>query len=72
MVLGALPLAIASGAGAEARNQIGWVIVGGMSIGTFFTLFVVPVVYLLIGRDHQKAAARQSQLAGHAAEAPGT
>ena len=56
MVLGSLPLAIASGAGAEARNQIGWVIVGGMGIGTFFTLFVVPVMYLLIGRDHQKVA----------------
>lgn len=56
MVLGAVPLAIASGAGAEARNQIGWVIVGGMAIGTFFTLFVVPVVYLLLARDHRKAA----------------
>ena len=63
MVLGSLPLAIASGAGAEARNQIGWVIVGGMAIGTFFTLFVVPVVYLLIGRDHHKHAARQAGLA---------
>ncbi|MGH8077294.1 MAG: efflux RND transporter permease subunit, partial [Lysobacter sp.] len=59
MVLGSLPLAIATGAGAEARNQIGWVIVGGMAIGTFFTLFVVPVMYLLIGRDHQKVAAKQ-------------
>ena len=58
MVLGSLPLAIASGAGAEARNQIGWVIVGGMSIGTVFTLLVVPVMYLLIGRDHHKATAR--------------
>jgi multidrug efflux pump len=53
MVLGALPLALASGAGAEARNQIGWVIVGGMSIGTVFTLFVVPVIYLLLGRVHK-------------------
>ncbi|PQA44404.1 efflux RND transporter permease subunit [Amnimonas aquatica] len=48
MVLGALPLALATGAGAEARQPIGWVIVGGMSIGTVFTLFVVPAVYLLI------------------------
>ncbi len=48
MVLGALPLAIASGAGAEARNQIGLVIVGGMAIGTVFTLFVVPVMYLMV------------------------
>jgi multidrug efflux pump len=56
MVLGAVPLAIAGGAGAEARNQIGWVIVGGMAIGTVFTLFVVPVVYLLLARDHRRAA----------------
>ena len=55
MVLGSLPLAIASGAGAESRNQIGWVIVGGMAIGTLFTLLVVPVVYLLIGRVHRAA-----------------
>jgi multidrug efflux pump len=67
MVLGSVPLAIASGAGHEARNQIGWVIVGGMAIGTFFTLFVVPVVYLLIGRDHQKAAARLARLEAAAA-----
>ena len=63
MVLGSLPLALASGAGAEARNQIGWVIVGGMSIGTVFTLLVVPAMYLLIGRDHQKAATRPATLA---------
>lgn len=62
MVLGSLPLAIASGAGAEARNQIGWVIVGGVGIGTLFTLFVVPVVYLLIGRNHQKAARERARL----------
>jgi multidrug efflux pump len=52
MVLGSVPLAIASGAGAEARNQIGLVIVGGMAIGTLFTLFVVPVMYLLMARTH--------------------
>ncbi|WP_386069174.1 efflux RND transporter permease subunit [Tahibacter sp. UC22_41] len=52
MVLGALPLAIASGAGAEARHQIGWVIVGGMSFGTLLTLFVVPLVYTLLARKH--------------------
>ena len=53
MVLGAVPLAIATGAGAEARHQIGWVIVGGMSFGTIFTLFVVPVVYLLLSGKHE-------------------
>ncbi len=45
MVLGALPLALASGAGAESRRQLGWVIVGGMTIGTIFTLFVIPAFY---------------------------
>jgi len=53
MVLGSIPLAIASGAGAEARHQIGWVIVGGMSFGTMLTLFVVPVVYTLLARTHR-------------------
>ena len=51
MVLGALPLALATGAGAESRTQIGWVIVGGMTFGTLLTLFVVPTAYtLLAGR----------------------
>ena len=50
MVLGALPLALATGAGAESRTQIGWVIVGGMSFGTLLTLFVVPVAYSLLAR----------------------
>ncbi len=53
MVLGAVPLAFATGAGAEARHQIGWVIVGGMGFGTIFTLFVVPVVYLLLSGKHE-------------------
>ena len=57
MVLGAVPLAFASGAGAEARHQIGWVIVGGMSFGTVFTLFVVPVVYLLLAGRHDQTEA---------------
>jgi multidrug efflux pump len=50
MVLGALPLALATGAGAESRQQIGWVIVGGMSVGTLLTIFVVPAVYTLLAR----------------------
>jgi multidrug efflux pump len=50
MVLGSLPLAIASGAGAESRQQIGLVIVGGLLVGTFFTLFVIPTLYLLLRR----------------------
>ncbi|NYZ12513.1 efflux RND transporter permease subunit [Azospirillum sp. RWY-5-1] len=50
MVLGAVPLALATGAGAESRQQIGWVIVGGMTFGTLLTLFVVPAAYTLIAR----------------------
>jgi len=52
MVLGAVPLALATGAGAESRQQIGWVIVGGMSLGTLLTIFVVPTVYTLLARKH--------------------
>ncbi|MDP3522015.1 MAG: efflux RND transporter permease subunit [Hydrogenophaga sp.] len=50
MVLGAVPLALATGAGAESRQQIGWVIVGGMSLGTLLTIFVVPTMYTLFAR----------------------
>jgi len=49
MVLGAVPLAIATGAGAEARQQIGLVVVGGLMVGTLFTLYVIPTVYVLVG-----------------------
>ncbi|MBX6319701.1 MAG: efflux RND transporter permease subunit [Pigmentiphaga sp.] len=54
MVLGAVPLALAKGAGAESRVQIGWVIVGGMSLGTILTLFVVPCVYALIAGKRKR------------------
>ena len=54
MVLGALPLALASGAGMESRQQIGWVIVGGMSFGTIFTLFFIPSIYAKFGRNLNK------------------
>ncbi|MBN9343388.1 MAG: hypothetical protein BGO76_05485 [Caedibacter sp. 38-128] len=50
MVLGAVPLAFASGAGAESRRPIGLVIVGGMTLGTLFTLFVVPAIYTFLSR----------------------
>jgi len=52
MVLGALPLALASGAGAESRQQIGWVIVGGMTFGTLLTLFVIPTAYSFLAQVH--------------------
>ncbi len=54
MVLGAIPLALASGAGAYARQQLGVVIVGGMTIGTIFSLVVVPIVYTLIAEKRKK------------------
>ena len=53
MVLGSLPLALATGAGAESRHQIGWVIVGGMLVGTLFTLFLVPTAYSLLAARHR-------------------
>jgi len=51
-IAGHFPLTLVSGAGAAARNSIGLVLVGGMAIGTLFTLFVVPCIYMLIARDH--------------------
>lgn len=50
MVIGDIPLALATGAGAAARRQIGWAIVGGMSVGTLFTLFIVPTVYFIFSK----------------------
>ena len=61
MALGARPLALAAGAGAESRHQIGWVVVGGMTLGTLLTLFVVPAVYTFLGARHQPAAASGSR-----------
>jgi multidrug efflux pump len=68
MVLGAVPLALARGAGAESRQPIGWVIVGGILVGTLLTLFVVPTVYSLVARRHRPRDAA----AGGAAGAPAT
>ncbi|MET0794710.1 MAG: efflux RND transporter permease subunit [Polyangiaceae bacterium] len=57
-VAGHFPLTLVTGAGAVARNSIGIVLVGGMSIGTLFTLFIIPSVYVLIAKDHRGEAAR--------------
>ena len=54
MALGVLPLVVAAGAGAAGRNQMGIVIFTGISVGTLFTLFVVPAMYILLARDHRK------------------
>jgi multidrug efflux pump len=53
-VAGHFPLTLVTGAGAVARNSIGIVLVGGMTIGTFFTLFIVPSIYVLLAKDHAK------------------
>jgi multidrug efflux pump len=65
MVMGLVPLLIASGAGAASRFSIGVVIVSGMSIGTLFTLFVLPTVYTLLAKDHrpERSAERDAQIA---------
>jgi multidrug efflux pump len=52
-VFGHLPLVLVSGSGAAARNSIGMVLVTGMTVGTLFTLFVVPVFYSLIAAQHR-------------------
>lgn len=61
MVLGVMPLVLASGAGAVSRNNIGLVITVGLSVGTLFTLFVVPVFYSLIANDYDSEAEMQRQ-----------
>jgi len=54
MVLGALPLALATGAGSEGREQVGMVVVGGLLFGSLFTLFVVPIFYTLLSRERRE------------------
>src|SRR5690606_10582876 len=69
MVLGVLPLAYASGAGAESRQQLGWVLVGGLTLGTLLTLFVVPVAYTLIAGKRRKVGEGMDPETGPAVEA---
>ncbi len=52
-ICGAIPLALASGAGAASRQSIGLVIIGGMLVGTIFTLFVIPVLYQTFKKDKE-------------------
>ena len=59
-IAGHFPLTLVTGAGAAARNSIGLVLVGGMFIGTMFTLFVIPSIYMLIARDHSKDREREA------------
>jgi multidrug efflux pump len=64
MVLGVIPLITASGAGAVSRFNMGLVIASGLTVGTLFTLFVVPAVYLLIATDHSRTGKQDVELAG--------
>jgi multidrug efflux pump len=65
-VAGHFPLTFVTGPGAAARNAIGRVLVGGMSIGTLFTLFIVPSLYMLLAKDHAKSRATDpAEAAGH-------
>ncbi|HEY0946185.1 MAG TPA: efflux RND transporter permease subunit, partial [Opitutaceae bacterium] len=60
-IAGHFPLTLVTGAGAAARNSIGLVLVGGMTIGTIFTLFVLPSIYVLLAKDHAKDRVRDER-----------
>jgi len=66
MVLGVVPLAIASGAGAAGRQAMGWVVASGLSVGTLFTLFVVPAMYVFLAEEHHAEPALQGSAASPA------
>jgi multidrug efflux pump len=63
-VAGHFPLTLVTGAGAAARNSIGLVLVGGMTIGTIFTLFIVPSLYMLIAKEHHGKSLMDADLEG--------
>lgn len=67
-IAGHFPLTLVDGAGAAARNSIGLVLVGGMTIGTLFTLFVLPSIYVLLAKDHSMDRVRET---ASMAEGPG-
>ncbi|MFL6261602.1 MAG: efflux RND transporter permease subunit [Thermoanaerobaculia bacterium] len=70
-VVGHLPLVFAHGPGAGARNSIGIMLVSGMIIGTMFTLFVVPSIYILVARTHRAAAVEEREVEGAGPEVAG-
>jgi multidrug efflux pump len=71
MVVGMIPLIVASGAGARSRFAIGVTIFSGMAIGTLFTLFVTPMVYTFLARDHVAAMAKLRAKEAHLAATEG-
>ena len=68
-VLGGLPLILGSGAGAEARHSIGWVVFGGLGLSALFTLFLTPTLYLLFARYSKPRAAATGRLSEELANA---
>lgn len=66
-IAGHFPLTLVSGPGAAARNSIGLVLVGGMTIGSIFTLFILPSIYVLLAKDHRAATVKSSSVALDAA-----
>lgn len=68
-VLGGLPLIMSTGAGAEARNAIGWVVFGGLGIAVIFTLFLTPVLYVWLARFAKPRADQEQRLANELSEA---
>ncbi|WP_430511481.1 efflux RND transporter permease subunit [Pannonibacter phragmitetus] len=68
-IVGGVPLILASGAGAEARIALGWIIVGGLGLATFSTLYLTPVAYLLLGRFIKPQAEEESRLEREMSEA---
>jgi multidrug efflux pump len=69
-VAGHFPLTLVTGAGAAARNSIGLVLVGGMTIGTIFTLFIVPSLYMLIAKEHHEGREEELEAEAETEETP--
>jgi hypothetical protein len=67
-VLGAVPLVLSTGAGAEARQALGWIVVGGLGFATIVTLFVTPVAYLLLANLSKTRSAEADRLAAELAQ----